>query len=70
MVICIEVSRTHTAMDVREAKAIMMTKNSLESAEKRELKWGFRGGLQNENDGRHVTTKEDEATMKFGVKRF
>lgn len=26
VVICIEVSRTHTAMDVRESKAIMMTK--------------------------------------------
>lgn len=69
MVICIEVSRTRTAMDVREAKAIVMTKTR-ESTEKRELKWGFRGGLQNENDAHHVTTKEDEATTKFGVKRF
>lgn len=75
MVICVEASTIHTAMDEREAKAVpstmvMTKKTSLESAEESELRWGFRVGLQNGNDGHHVTAKEEEATMKFGVKTF
>lgn len=35
MVICIEVPRTHTAMDVRESKAIMMAKKTLWNLQRR-----------------------------------
>lgn len=49
----------------------MKKKTSLESAEEGELRWGFRGGLGNENPGHHVTAEEEEeAALTFGMNKF